>query len=564
MYFRSTLHLLAAFLLLLSAALPAAAQTSFNFRAVHLVDGQGPLDVHFDNRPVASISGLAYGTVSTQLKNLPAADDMFNLKFAPTGNGPSSAIVGTDVSVTGNREYVGIAYGTSASPELRVLERNRASFPPTGKVNLRLLNAATILEGVDLYVDEVGTAPVISGVAPDSVSRFVAVDNTSSTLLLTVAGAKVPVRRVAAPFGQASPFMTVIVTGNSVDNLQVWVLSISTPPEENGTLVLLDEASYTDVRVVNLRPGTTDPAGKLDVYLNVATQSDQKVADTLRYREATRNLGPLTADSLRVKFVTAGDPSSQSLYSISRRFENDTAYVVALTQFSDRRPTSIVLTRSPVMPLPPGLGSSYVRLVNATDFHGPLSAEIIAGSDLVTVPELDFREFSEFEEIAGTGDFHVRLYRSGIAAPIYDRPFRGGMIPAGAYLTLFIIGPNADSLSVDVLNESQPGRQPLVSFDEPQEGGVPEIAGATLGLTVAPNPLAGSGRVSITSERAGEAEFMVVDMLGRVVATFDPVRIEAGETSLVLPLEPLHNGAYTLVARVNGQAAGGVGIVVAK
>lgn len=555
---------LPAILFMLALAIPAMAQTSFNFRAVHLVEGSGPLDVHFENREVASISALAYGTVSSQLKNLPAVDDMFNVKFAPSGAGPSGAIVGTDVTATSNREYVGIAYGTSGSPEIRVLERNRASFPPTGKTNVRLFNAASILEGIDLYIDEVGASPVIANVPPDSASRFVAVDNTSSTLLLTVAGAKVPIRRVSAPFGQANPFMTVIVTGTSVDNLQVWVLNISTPPEENGTLVLLDEASYTDVRVVNLRPGGADPEGKLDVYMNRADQSDQKVADTLHYREATRNLGPLIADSLRVKFVTAGDPSSQSIFSLTRRFENDTAYVVVLTQFTDKRPTSIVLTRSPVTPLPPGLGTSFVRLVNATDFHGPLSAEIMGGSDLVSVPELEFRESSEFEEIASGGDFHVRLYRPGTAAPIYDRPFQGGKIPAGAYLTLFAIGPNADSLSVDVLNESQPGRQPLVSFDEPEAGGVPLLAGRTLSLSVSPNPLSGSGRVSITSERAGRAEFVIVDMIGRVVATFDPVWVEAGQTSLVLPLDPIESGAYTLVARVGGEAAGGVGIVVVR
>lgn len=559
MLLRSSLHLL--FLLLL--CLPASAQTSFNFRTVNLIEGAGAVDVHFGDRETPSISGLAYGTVSSLLKSLPAIGDMFNVKVTPSGSGLAGTLVGADVEVLGNREYVAVAYGTSGAAEMRVLERNRGSFPAVGKTHIRLLNAASILEPLDLYIDEVGTTPAVANVAPDSVSRFVPVENTSSTLLLTVAGSTVPVRRVVAPFGQATPFMTVIVTGSTTANLQVWILTISVPPEETGSLVLLDEASYTDVRVVNLRPGASEnPQSKYDIYLNSATKTDQKVADTLRYREATRNLGPLIADSLRLKFVTGGDPSSQPLFTVNSRFENDTAYVVALTQFKDLRPTTIVLKRSPVAPLPPGIGTTLARFVNATDFYGPLSGEIIAGEDTVRFSNLGFRESTTFERLPVGEPLSVRVFRQGVEGPIYDRPYQGGRVPGGAYLTLFAVG-TSERLSVDLLNESQPGRQPLTSFDE--GSGVPVVRNLTASLAVYPNPVAtGSGRVSVVTERSAEAEFVVVDMLGRVVDSFEPVRVDAGQTTLHLPLDRLSEGAYTLVMRIDGETAGATAVVVVR
>ena len=563
---RSTSICGGALLLLFSLffALPAAAQTRFNYRAVHLIEGTSAIDLHFQDREVASVADIPFETVSDQLKNLTAPGDVFNVKYVSAGGGLAGQLVEADIEVEANREYVGVAYGTTGSPKMAILERNRAQFPQPGKVLFRALNATDGSTAFDIYVNEVGSTPTQSSVEVDMVSPFAPVSDVSTSITVTTAGSKQPIITVTAPFAQSSPFSTLIITGSAPNNLKLYVLSLSAPPDETGSLILLDEASYTDVRVVNLRPGVGDnPLSYHDIYLNKTTAGDLKVADTVAYRTTSRNFGPLIADSLRLKFVTSGEASSQPLIDLTRSFNNDTAYVVALAQFKDLRPTLITLGRSPVDPLPPGPGVTLARFVNGTDFYGSISAEIIAGDDTLKVGPLAFKESTEFEAIPSGQPFSVRLFIAGTPEPIYDRPAEINVVPGGAFLTLFAVGTD-EKLSVDMLNESAPGRRNLVTFDADRDGGVAVVREGSLAMNVVPNPLFDRGNVTINMDRPGMAELFLVDAAGRLVASTRAVMLESGEQVVGFETDRVPVGSYTMILRVDGQARGSVGVVVVR
>ena len=553
-------------LVTLLGAVAMQAQTSFNFRAVHLIEGTDAIDVHFNELEGPSLTGVSFESVSELVENLPAVGGAFSIQYPAAGAGVGAAIIeGEQDDVESNREFVGVAHGTTANPLMTILERNRAQFPQPGKVLMRVLHAAADDVPIDVYIGAVGATPQIAGVGRGEVSMFVPITDEPTTLFLTPAGSKQPIATLSAPFGPANPFVTLIVTGTP-SNLGVYTLNIGTPPDEVGSLVRLDNVSFTDVRVVNLRPGPgTQPGVKLDVYLAETSRNDRKVADTLDYRWVSRAFGPLVADTFRIKFVAPGESPANPVYELTRPFGNDSSYVVALTQFADRRPIGMVLKRTPIEPIPPGLGSTLVRFANATEEYGSLRAEISNGSATVMTDALPFLESSDFEAIPPGGTFSVKIFRDGIEAPIYDNVLAGGVndVPSGAYLTIFAFG-TSDTLSIDLLNESLPGRRQLGSFNPGGVGSVFSTSNALQSIGIRPNPTQDVALLSLAIERGGELSVSVVDVTGRIVWSDDNEQVGPGLHEQSLPTDQLLPGSYHCLVTIDGQPQGAVPIVVVR
>lgn len=553
-------------LLIALASGDMTAQTSFNYRAVHLIEGTAAIDVHFNERETASIQGVPFETVSQQLRNLPAIDDAFSVQYTATATGVGAAIVSAEqTGVESNREFVGVGWGTTANPTLTMIERNRAQVPQPGKVLMNVMHASEVAIPIDVYVGVVGSTPQVAGVEQGMVSPYVSITDEPTTLFITAAGSKQPIATLSAPFGPSNPYVTLIVTGSSPQDLVVYVLNIGTPPQEVGSLIRLDAVSFTDIRVLNLRPGQgTEPGAQLDVYLAQTSRADIKVADTLSYRWASRTFGPLVADTFRIGFVAPGESPSSPVYSFTRQYRNDTAYVVALTQFADRRPVGLVLTRNPLEPIPPGLGSTLVRFANATEEFGSLRAEIVGGSTVVSTDPIPFLGSTDFEPLPPGEPMSVRIYRTGSPDPIYEEALSGiPAVPAGAYLTVFAFGTSA-KLSVDLLNESLPGRRRLGTFDPGGPGSVLDRAESLVRLGFAPNPTTGAGSLSVSLDRPGTISSSLIDPTGRIVTSGDHGLRTDGDHTLSLDLPTLPQGTYRLLVTVDGRLEGSVPVVVVR
>lgn len=537
--------------LLIALLLPrsASAQTvSFNFRAVNLAPNLTGLDVHFNNLAQASLTGLEFGYASQVLTNLPAQNGTYNVKVAETGQGVGASFAGKDVAAQGNREYVGVAYGPAGGRKLTVLERNRAQLPAAEKTLVRVLNALDEQIQIDVHLGSVGGTPLFSGILPDQAGPFLNIPAEATTLIITEAGKSVPIVQLTAPLG-GTPYVTLIVTGQNRSDVQVYAMSDF--ESQKTQLVLLEEASYANVRVVHLRPNAGSLRGdSLDIYFNKATQSDTKVTDSLKYRFASREYGPIFADSFRVKFVPAGESPSTNVLALDRRMGNDTSYVVILTEFQDLKPTSLVLARTPVDPLP-GL-SSKIRVANASAFYGPVTLVLKYGSDTMRFEEVSFKSYTEFRDIPPGVILSVEAYRSGQTQPFFTGTPH--IVPAGSYLTLIAFGNEQDFL-VDALNESQSGRQLLTAYG-PEGSSVPfGEERVVAGLSGAPNPAHGYTRLSFSLERAGRVGVDLYDATGRLAASVPAEHFEAGEREIDLNLSAVVPGVYTCVLR-SGNASG--------
>ena len=279
---------------------------NFDYRAVNLVDGLSGMDAHFFDLEAATINNLEFAHASKVQPSLPSMAGSFSVKYANAGAGVSSSFVEGSETVQSGYEYTGIAYGSSSTPTLKILERNKSQGPASGKALLRVVHAASFTEAIDVHLGQVEAVPTLAGVTRDDATTFQSVDAEATALIITEAGGQTPLVRLTAPLGSGTPFVTLIITGTR-NNLTVYALFDADPTKHQ--LILLEESSYTNARVVHLRPNADVSGGgeKLDVYLNKATLSDTKVSDTLKYRRASRDFGPLFTDSFQVKFVPSGE-----------------------------------------------------------------------------------------------------------------------------------------------------------------------------------------------------------------------------------------------------------------
>lgn len=542
---------------LLLPGITSAQTVSFNFRAVNLAPNLAGLDVHFNDLTQASLAGLEFGYASQVLTNLPAVNGTFNVKVTGAGQGVGSSFAGKDVAAQGNREYVGVVYGPSGGRRLAVLERNRAQLPATEKTLVRVLNAIDQQIPIDVYMGTVGGAPLFSNILPDQASNFLNIPAEATTLIITETGKTAPITQLTAPLG-GTPYVTLLVTGQ--DRSSVRVYAMNDFDQQKTQLVLLEEASYANVRVVNLRPRIGSLRGdSLDIYFNKVTQNDTKVTDSLKYRYASREYGPVFSDSFRVKFVPAGEASSTNVLAIDRRLGNDTSYVVVLTEFQDLKPTSLVLTRTPVDPIA-GL-TSKIRFANASAFYGPITLVLSYGTDTMRFESVEFKSVTDFREIQPGIQLSVKAYRSGSSEPFFSGSPR--VVPAGSYLTLLAFG-NEQGFLLDMLNESQSGRQVLTAFG-PEGASVPFGDERTiLALSGAPNPASTHTRLFFSTARSGAIGIELYDVMGRVAATVPTQHVEAGEKSVDLDVTSLAPGVYTCVLRSEEGSGITTKIVVAR
>ena len=535
----------------------------FDFRAINLATGTDGIDVHFNDLTQASLSDLKFGDASAVLRGLPAVAGMFNVKMAETGDGVGAAFAGKNVSVQSGNEYTGVAYGGPGARKLAVLERSYAKQPLAGKVLVQILHAANTPTAFDVYIGSATGLPLFSNIKQDEVTELLNVTAEATALIITETGQKTPLVQLTGPFGLGTPYVTLILTGQDKNNVQVYAHTFIGREQQVAQLILLEEASYTNLRVVHMRPNAGVKDGdKLDVYFNRAIQADNKATDTLKYRFTSRDYGPLFADSFRLKFVPPGESPTTSVLTVNQRLGNDTSYVMVLTQFQDLKPTILMLTRSPVNPLPPGLGSSLIRFANAAPFHTPITVVLTYGTDTMRFENVDFKTGTEFRSITTGVAMSIQVYRPGQTEPFFSVGDARLLVPVGAYLTLIASG-NEQDFSVDMLNESLSGLQRLNAFDPlmsvPFEGITQKYQ-----LRSSPNPVSDRARLSFHLEQSSAVGITLYDAMGRGLGSVAQQHFEEGDVSLEIETSRLAPGLYTCVLHGQDGSVGTTKIMVVR
>lgn len=140
------------------------------------------VDIFVDGQAV--LTGVAFPAISNYLE-VPAGEHQ--VAVAPAGQGMSSAVINTKVTVTAGNAYSVAAVGLLADNTLRAQVYNdNLSAPATGKAHVRVLHLSPDAPAVD--VKAAGGPTLISGLAFPNASDYLPVDAGSYDLQVTPAG----------------------------------------------------------------------------------------------------------------------------------------------------------------------------------------------------------------------------------------------------------------------------------------------------------------------------------------------------------------------------------------
>lgn len=540
-----------AMLLCLSSA--ARAQGSFAFRAVHMVNGGPNVDVHFNGMAQATITNLGYEFISSLAPTLPVGSGTVNVKIAPAGAGIGAALINRDIPVQSGYEYVAVAYTAGVTANVKVLERPKTQLPSGANALLRVLNLTTITNpaSFDFHIDSMTAPfPAISDVGRDAVSDFITRKGNVKRLYITPKGSTTPFAQVVVPLAPLA-YVTLILTGNSTENLKVYALN-----GENASSyqlpVLPIEGVHSGVlpslRVMHAwRQKTIQGTGiqAIDVYVDNETQPR---TSNMKYRTASVKYGPLTNDSITLRF-TPHNEGVTPIYTAKVMLERDTDNVVILTK--TREGADVALALKAPSTFPEGVTNRhFIRVANVSDFHRNISVKITPQSgEPVMMSKVAFLTATEWDTIP-SGPFTVEAYRENEDAPFYIMNHSQTIAPT--YLTLVPLGDN-EFFEVDVLRELMPDAQ---VFDP--AASVPLMAGGEiLALHNFPNPVTGATTIGFSMPRAGRATLSLFDPMGREVASvLDETRTE-GEQRVSFDASTLPAGVYLYRLTAAGTHAAG-------
>jgi len=530
----------------------ARAQSKFDFRAVNLIDGLSSADLFINNTPPAAIT-LAHEWI-TPLVKYPATT--INLKFAPSGSSVDAAVVGRDITAAGNVEYIAVAYGTTAQAKIAVLERPREQRAPAGKSLIRILAASSIPGAFDIYMTSTSGEALFTGLTGDNATRFDTVPGEGAALIVTPAGQKTALAKFNVSL-VPNGIMTLIVTGSSLETLNVYALSGENAEGYQLPVLKAVEGGGlpSSIRVVHAwrqRQTTGSNIQSLDTYIDGVIK-----ARDLRYRVASEKFGPYASDTATVRF-TPLDEGSTTIFTRGIKLHNDSDYTVVLTRNSQQAANTLVLA-TPNTPLTSG--SLFVRVANVAGDLANARVKLFSPASSST-PVLDttlaYLTSTGFAMIDPT-DFRIDVSMPNGSTPILTRTEPTAHPPG--YLTYLIHG-DGGTFMVDLLDETMITRQ---VFD-PASSVPNDIAAATAAIRLrnVPNPFTAATAIGFTMPHAGQVSIVLFDALGREVSKVMDEYRQQGDQRVMVNAGDLSAGTYIYRLTVDGVMQGAGRMVLTR
>jgi hypothetical protein len=314
-------------------------------RVVNLVPNAAAISVQLDND-----SPLVSGLQFEQLTQYMAVDSGVR-EFKVSADGGQTNIVDVSRTLSPSIDYTFVVAGPVEAAGSEFVVDTTLLIPDGGTSDLRVINGATGIAAVDLYLtppgtDLTATAPVVSGVVLGTTSLFVPVRTDDNELRVTLSGTKEVIYDAhvgafadksvieAVVFGKGSSKLVNVAllnidtegTGQVIDSTlaEFKVLngsSVGSPLNVlvDGTLTLTNVpfggvSDYQKVRVgsrtITVQSATTPGADLLTVITNLAPATDTSIAvsgpaGALRSLVLSDNNLPSAAGRARVRFVNA-------------------------------------------------------------------------------------------------------------------------------------------------------------------------------------------------------------------------------------------------------------------
>jgi hypothetical protein len=395
-------------------------------RVINLVPNAASIQVQLD-ADAPFVTGLAFEQVTNYIvvQNGPGA---VVREFKVSADGGQTNMIDVSMNLLPATDYTFVVYGpVEAVNQLLLLDTNN-TIPNGGTFNVRVINVATGIRAVDVYLTTPGvdlglTAPTVPGVAIGQTSLFANAPTGSYELRITLSGTKEVI--YDAFIGDFFPDKTlgeIIVFGKGSANL---VNAAPLHIDSTGTGQVFD-SGLAEIKVLN----GTSLGAPINVFVDgVLTLANVPFAGVSSYQ--------IVAVGQRTVTVQSASTPGADLLTIPVNLAPATDTSIAVSgSAGDLR--SLVLNDNN---LPSAVNRARVRFVNASPDLATMDVYVNFVKTFANVPSNGASPYAELiADITGTTyefDFNV----AGTVTPVLKLP--GVTLTSGKTYTVYVVGPAA-------------------------------------------------------------------------------------------------------------------------
>jgi len=402
------------------------ASTKANLRVVNLVpNANGPINVTLDDNPFAV--GVAFESLQPyqEVNAITQANPTSTLDATVTGS-VSSLITSTFVPVS-ETNYTYIMFGP-VSQAVGQLVNDTVVDSGAGNFNMRAINCAAGIGAIDVYLTAPGAdlntvAPVVSNIVYGSPSGFGTLPIGTLVLRVTPAGAKnVIFESPPRDYAERGQFEFVVYSRESSALVNVALLNL----DASGTGSILNSL-LAQFKVVN----ASLVASPLNVFVNgILALSNIPYTGASAYQKTTAAMPTLTVEPT----ATPG----AVLLSINPSLTPGTDSSIVLEGPAGALTAAILADNN----LPPGLGNTRVRFVNASVDVAAFDVFVDFSKQISNLPRNSGAYSLELaaDAVAGTA-YQFSFNVAGTAQTLLTLP--AVTLLGGKTYTIYLTGPAA-------------------------------------------------------------------------------------------------------------------------
>ena len=394
-------------------------------RVINLIPNAAAINVELDSTPV--VTGLQFEQL-TQYMTV----DKGAREFKVSADGGTTNIIDVSYSLASAVDYTFVVYGPVEAVNQQVLIDTTTLLPNSDTFDIRVVNVATGISSVDLYLTPPGTdlsvtAPSVSGVGFGATSNYRAVPTGDYELRVTIGGSKEVIYDASAgAFADKSIVEAIIFGKGSAKLVNTALLNI----DSTGTGQVIDN-TLAEFKVLN---GSAVGA-PLNIFVDgVIVLANVPFGGVSNYQKVTTGSRTITVQSTNT-------PGATLLTVVADLAPaTDTSIAVSGPAGALR---SLVLSDNN---LPSAVNRARVRFVNASPDLASIDVYVNFVKRFSGVASNTASPYSELIADATGTTYEFDFNLAGTVTPVLMLP--GVTLTSGKTYTIYVVGAGAAPLGV--------------------------------------------------------------------------------------------------------------------
>jgi hypothetical protein len=389
-------------------------------RVINLVPNAASINLQLDSTPV--VTGLQFEQVTQYL-----TVDKGTREFKVTADGDATNIIDVSFNLATAVDYTFVVYGPVEAVNQQLLFDTTTLIPKDGTFGIRVVNVATGISSVDLYLTPPGTdlsvtAPSVSGVGVGATSFFGIVPIGDYELRVTIGGSKEVIYDAhAGAFAEKSFAEAIIFGKGSAKLVNTALLNI----DSVGTGQVIDN-TLAEFKVLN---GSAVGA-PLNIFVDgVIALANVPFGGVSGYQKVTTGSRTITVQST----TTPGATLLTVVADLTPA--TDTSIAVSGPAGALR---SLVLSDNN---LPSAVNRARVRFVNASPDLAAIDVYVNFVKQFSGVASNTASSYSELLADATGTTYEFDFNLAGTVTPVLKIP--GVTLTSGKTYTIYVVGPGA-------------------------------------------------------------------------------------------------------------------------